>query len=155
MQSTPASASPRTRSVESVMHALMSVGRLIRQRGPGDTLDIGTFWLLKTISTHGSMRVTDLAQTANLDTSTVSRHVTQLHRSGLLERTPDPDDRRAQRVELSDAGREQLRTAIRNRIALLEQSLGSWELDDLEDLDRLLTRFVGDIENLTHDLEKA
>ena len=50
------------------------------------------------------MRVTDLAGCANLDTSTVSRHVAQLQRTGLIERTPDPDDRRAQRVELTAAG---------------------------------------------------
>jgi DNA-binding MarR family transcriptional regulator len=136
------------------MHALMSVGRLMR-RSAADTIDPGTFWMLKTIAAHGSMRVTELAQTANLDASTVSRHVAQLHRTGLIERTPDPDDRRAQRVELSPAGQSQLDEAIRNRIALLERSLEGWGAEDLEDLGRLLNRFIGDIDTLTHDLEKA
>jgi DNA-binding MarR family transcriptional regulator len=162
MQSTSLSTDPRTRSVESVMHALMSVGRLMR-RSPGETLDPGTFWMLKTITAHGAMRVTDLAQYANLDTSTVSRHVAQLHRTGLIERTPDPDDRRAQRVELSQAGRDQLDAAVRSRIALLEEGLGGWEPEELDDLGRLLTRLVGDLDTLTHglnqqlnqDLEKA
>ena len=40
----------RAKSVESVMHALMSVGRLMRQRPTDETLDPGTFWLLKTIA---------------------------------------------------------------------------------------------------------
>ena len=162
MQSTPLSTDLRTRSVESVMHALMSVGRLMR-RSPGETLDAGTFWMLKTIATHGSMRVTDLAQCANLDTSTVSRHVAQLNRTGLIERTPDPDDRRAQRVELSQAGQTQLDAAVRSRIVLLERGLGGWEPEELDDLGRLLTRLVGDLDTLTHgmthelnqDLEKA
>jgi DNA-binding MarR family transcriptional regulator len=136
------------------MHALMSVGRLMR-RSAADTIDPGTFWMLKTIAANGSMRVTELAQTANLDASTVSRHVAQLHRTGLIERTPDPDDRRAQRVELSPAGQSQLDEAIRNRIALLERSLEGWGPEDLEDLGRLLNRFIGDIDTLTHDLEKA
>jgi DNA-binding MarR family transcriptional regulator len=155
MQSTSLpSDSARTRSVESVMHALMSVGRLMR-RSAVDTVDLGTFWMLKTIASHGSMRVTELAQIAGLDTSTVSRHVTQLHRTGLLERTPDPDDRRAQRVELSPAGQSKLDEAVRNRIALLERSLEGWGPDELDDLGRLLNRFIGDIDTLTHDLEKA
>ena len=136
------------------MHALMSVGRLMR-RSAADTIDPGTFWMLKTIAAHGSMRVTELAQTANLDASTVSRHVAQLQRIGLIERTPDPDDRRAQRVELSPAGQSQLDEAIRNRIALLERSLEGWGPEDLDDLGRLLNRFIGDIDTLTHDLEKA
>jgi DNA-binding MarR family transcriptional regulator len=118
------------------MHALMSVGRLMR-RSAADTIDPGTFWMLKTIAAHGSMRVTELAQTANLDASTVSRHVAHLH------------------VELSPAGQSQLDEAIRNRIALLERSLEGWGPEDLEDLGRLLNRFIGDIDTLTHDLEKA
>jgi DNA-binding MarR family transcriptional regulator len=137
------------------MHALMSIGRLIRQRSQGETLDTGTFYMLKTINAHGSMRVTDLAALANLDTSTVSRHVAHLHRTGLIERTPDPDDRRAQRVRLSDEGATQLAAAFNSRRALLERSLDGWAPEDLEQLDRLLTRFVGDLDTLTEDLEKA
>jgi DNA-binding MarR family transcriptional regulator len=144
----------RTSSVESVMHALMSIGRLIRQRSQGETLDTGSFWLLKTLSTNGAMRVTDLAACANLDPSTVSRQVAQLHRAGLIERTPDPDDRRAQRVQASGFGLRQLDTALRARLAVLERTLDSWGPADVRELDRLLTRFVRDIDTLTENLEK-
>lgn len=133
------------------MHALMGVGRLMR-RSPGETLDTGIFWMLKTIAAHGSMRVTDLAQYAGLDTSTVSRHVAQLHRAGLIERAPDPDDRRAQRVELSAIGQAQLNAAVHSRIALLEQSLDGWGPEELDDLGRLLTRLVDDLDTLTHGM---
>jgi DNA-binding MarR family transcriptional regulator len=137
------------------MHALMSIGRLIRQRSQGDTLDTGTFWLLKTLRTNGAMRVTDLAACTNLDPSTVSRHVTQLHHAGLLERTPDPDDRRAQRVQASSLGLRQLEAALRARMAVLERTLDSWEPEEVRELDRQLTRFVGDIDTLTENLEKS
>ena len=155
MQLTAASSSPRIQTVQSVLHALMSVGRLVRQRGQGEPLEPGTFWLLKTVSSNGSMRVTDLAGSANLDTSTVSRHVAQLHRSGLLERTPDPDDRRAQRVRLSAAGQATLDRALAARTALLAHSLEGWSQSDLEELDRLLTRFVADVEHLSKNLERS
>ena len=39
--------------------------------------------------------------------------------------------------------------------ALLEKCLESWEARDLEELDRLLTRFAADIEALTQKVEKA
>jgi DNA-binding MarR family transcriptional regulator len=145
----------RTRSVESVMHALMSIGRLIRQRSQGETLDTGSFWLLKTLGSNGAMRVTDLATCTNLDPSTVSRHVTQLHRAGLIERTPDPDDRRAQRVQASSLGLRQLDVALRARLAVLERTLDSWQPTDVRELDRLLTRFARDIDTLTDELEKS
>jgi DNA-binding MarR family transcriptional regulator len=145
----------RTSSVESVMHAVMSIGRLIRQRSQGETLDTGSFWLLKTLAANGAMRVTDLATCTNLDPSTVSRHVTQLHRAGLIERTPDPDDRRAQRVQASGLGLRQLDAALRARLAVLERALDSWQPADVRELDRLLTRFVRAIDALNEDVAKS
>jgi DNA-binding MarR family transcriptional regulator len=137
------------------MHALLGIGRLMRQRGQGETLDTGSFWLLKTLSASGPLRVTDLAVCANLDASTVSRHVAQLNNAGLIERTPDPVDGRAQRVKLTEAGAERIETALCARRALLEKSLESWDPRDLDQLDRLLTRFAADVEALTQTMERA
>ena len=155
MQASVQSPSSRTASVESLMHALLGIGRLMRQRGQGETLDSGTFWLLKTLATSGPLRATDLAICANLDASTVSRHVAQLHSAGLIERTPDPVDGRAQRVKLSDAGTARINAALRARRDLLEKSLESWESRDLAELDQLLTRFAADVEALTQTMERA
>ena len=137
------------------MHALMSIGRLMRQRGQGETLDPGTFWLLRNIAANGSMRVTDIAQHANLDVSTVSRHVAQLQKTGLIERTPDPDDRRAQLVRMTATGQQKLTADLRTRTTLLERSLESWSLEDLDQLDRAMSRFVADVETLTENLENS
>ena len=155
MQVSVQSTSSRTASVESLMHALLGIGRLMRQRGQGETLDSGTFWLLKTLATSGPLRATDLAICANLDASTVSRHVAQLHSAGLIERTPDPVDGRAQRVKLSDAGTARINAALRARRDLLERSLESWDSRDLAELDQLLTRFAADVEALTQTMERA
>jgi DNA-binding MarR family transcriptional regulator len=145
----------RTASVNSLMHAILSVGRLMRQRGQGETLDTGSFWLLKTLAASGPQRVTDLAGCLGLDVSTVSRHVAQLHNAGLIERAPDPVDGRAQHVELSTAGISRVDAALSSRRALLERCLESWDPRDLEELDRLLTRFAADVEALTQTMEKA
>ena len=127
----------------------------MRQRGQGETLDTGSFWLLKTLAASGPLRVTDLAACANLDASTVSRHVAQLDSAGLIERTPDPVDGRAQRVKLSPPGAQKIEAALRSRRALLEKSLESWDPRDLDQLDRLLTRFAADVEALTQTMERA
>jgi DNA-binding MarR family transcriptional regulator len=151
VQSSPPS---RKASVDSLMQALISVGRLMRQRTHGETVDGGSFWLLKNLAASGPQRVTDLAVCAGLDASTVSRHVAQLHSAGLIERAPDPADGRAQRVKLSAAGRERFEAVLDTRRSLLEKCLESWDSGDLAELDRLLTCFAADVEALTQSMEK-
>ena len=123
----------------------MSIGRVMRQRVPGDQLEPGMFWLLKNLAMHGSIRVTSLAACTNLDTSTVSRHVSQLERDGLIRRGPDPDDRRAQLVELSDRGSQLLEEGFRRRRAILSRTLDHWESADVAQLEHLLGRLVLDM----------
>ncbi len=159
MQATMVTHEPGSESahavVDSVLTALMAVGRSMRQRVDGDGLDPGTFWLLKNISSAGPLRVTELAGCTNLDTSTVSRHVAQLDRAGLVERTPDPDDGRAHRIQLTSDGRTQLHGAFERRRALLRQALDGWDPDDVVELERLLGRFVSDVDTLNAELEHA
>jgi len=141
-------------AVESVLYALMTIGRLMRQRISGDGIDPSTFWMLKGLASRDAMRVTELAALANLDASTVSRHVAQLHRSGLIDRTQDPDDGRAQLVTLSERGRQLLIDGMARRRELLARSIADWENTDIETFDRLLGRFVGTLENNT-ELEQV
>lgn len=150
-----AAAPPREASVESVLYALMTIGRLMRQRMHGDAVDPGTFFLLKRLADRDAMRVTELAALANLDASTMSRHVAQLHRSGLIERTQDPDDGRAQRVAVSEHGRELLNISMIRRRAVLGKSVEDWDSSELETLGRLLGRIVHNIEHNIdeHDTE--
>jgi DNA-binding MarR family transcriptional regulator len=145
---------PPSSPEESVLYGLMSIGRLMRQRLHKDDMDPATFWLLKGLAQHGDQRVTELAAFANLDASTVSRHVQQLQRAGLIERTPDPADGRAQRVALSSLGRVRLQEGMARRRALLNRSFEGWDREDIRTLDRLLARFVGNIEH-NSELEQA
>jgi DNA-binding MarR family transcriptional regulator len=153
-RSTDQSASSNDSVVDSVLMALMAVGRLMRSRVDGDDMDPGSLWLLKTLA-FAPLRVTELAESAGLDPSTVSRHVAQLDRSGLVERTPDPADGRAHRLELTPEGRTRLDEAFRRRRALLSRSLSGWDSADIERLGRLLSRFVDDIKQVPTDLERA
>ena len=130
------------RAIESVLDDLMAIGRTMRRRMVGDGLDPGLFWLLKTVGDSGTLRLTELAACANLDTSTVSRHVAQMQRAGLVERAPDPDDGRAQRVMLTDHGRRAFEQAQSRRRALVADALHDWDATDLDRLQELLGRLV-------------
>lgn len=139
--------------LDSVLLALMSIGRLMRQRVDGDVLDPGSTWLLKNLHSRGSMRISELAGCVNLDASTVSRHVAQLQTLGLVERTGDPDDGRASLLGITTEGRARLEQAFDRRRALLTGRVQDWPADDIDQLARLLNRFVTDIDPNHHDLE--
>jgi len=138
-------------AVDAMLTALMTVGRVMRRRQGDDAVDPGTFWLLKTISHRGPLRITELATATHLDTSTVSRHIAQLERNGLVERTPDPADGRAQLVGISVGGQQQLDEAFQRRRDVLESTLADWDADDIADFERLLVKFVSGINNEPED----
>jgi DNA-binding MarR family transcriptional regulator len=137
----------RRQLVAEVLDVLMGVGRRFRRRSATATIDPGAFWLLRSLLDEDPVRPTDLATSLGLDTSTVSRHLSQLHRAGLVERSVDPDDRRAQRVELSEAGRVEVDAALASRRRLLERSMSDWSDEDIELLHHLITRMLAGLES--------
>jgi DNA-binding MarR family transcriptional regulator len=54
----------------------------------------------------GPLSQTDLARRARVETQTMSRTIERLEREGLVERQPDPADRRRQVVTRTSAGHE-------------------------------------------------
>lgn len=65
---------------------------------------------------------TELAARVGLDASTLVRLIDKLQERGLLERQPDPNDRRARRLVLTPAGEEEVRE-IRQRLLEIEHEL--------------------------------
>src|SRR3954471_343507 len=111
---------------DAVMSLMMALGRRLRQRQPGDAIDYSAFPLLKLLSHQGPMRLSALAAVIGLDASTVSRHARQLEDRGLIERTGDPDDRRASRVTVSEHGNQCLAQAFETRRHLITDALDGW-----------------------------
>jgi len=59
-------------------------------------------------------RLTVLAARAGLTHQSVGEVVTELERRGYVERIPDPTDKRARLVSLTDLGRDLVRAAVRH-----------------------------------------
>jgi DNA-binding MarR family transcriptional regulator len=91
-------------------------------------------------------RTTELAACLHADTSTISRQVTTLVDAGLVERTVDPDDRRATILQLTSAGRDVFTAMKADRDRMLGAVLAAWPEADVADLVRLLTRFNDDFD---------
>jgi DNA-binding MarR family transcriptional regulator len=81
-----------------------------------------------------------------LDQSTVSRHVRALEQLGLVERTGDPDDRRAALLSLTPAGKERLAAIITERRAIFSSATAGWSDDDRAQLAGFIDRMARSLE---------
>jgi DNA-binding MarR family transcriptional regulator len=90
----------------------------------------------------GPLRVKELAVQLRLDSTTVTRHVDDLERRGLVVRETDPRDRRAVLVQLSSRAQELLEEAEAERRGSLRDGLQDWSVADREAFVRLLSQFV-------------
>jgi DNA-binding MarR family transcriptional regulator len=128
--------------IEGVMHAFTRIGRRLKAKQPGDMLDHSAHVVLFALRCNGALRLSDLAGKLELDASTASRHVRSLEQLGLIRRSPDPDDGRAFRVELTEQGIEQWEASARHRIELLSAAMEGWSEEDVQTFERLMTRFA-------------
>ncbi|MGW7683685.1 MarR family winged helix-turn-helix transcriptional regulator [Kribbella sp. NPDC054772] len=128
--------------IEGVMHAFTRIGRRLKAKQPGDTIDHSAHVVLFALRCNGALRLSDLAARLELDASTASRHVRSLEQLGLVRRSPDPDDGRAFRVELTEQGLEQWEASARHRMELLSTAMEGWSEEDVQTFERLMTRFA-------------
>ena len=135
--------------IEGVMHAFTRIGRRLKAKQPGDTIDHSAHMALFVLRCSGALRLSDLAARMELDASTASRHVRGLEQLGLVRRSPDPDDGRAFRVELTEQGIEQWESSARRRMELLSEAMEGWSEDDVVTFERLMTRFADGVTTLT------
>jgi len=129
-----------------LLTAFMAVARWLKPRSAdGRRIEPGAFYALHAVACHGPIRLSDLAGRLNLDASTVSRHVRNLEQAGYLDRTPDPADRRASQVFLSEAGRSVLCATVEVRRARVAAALAGWSEPDRHQLVTLLTQLAEDL----------
>jgi DNA-binding MarR family transcriptional regulator len=91
-------------------------------------------------------RTTELATSLHADTSTVSRQVAGLVDLGLVERTADPEDRRAMILVPTQAGRALFEEMQQDRDRMLARIVTDWPPGEVETLVKLLGRFNDDFD---------
>jgi len=90
-----------------------------------------TYFLLTHLAASGPMRGADLSGAFGMDKGGVSRQVQTLVDLALVERLPDPDDRRAILLDATDDGRERLAAVSQNRSDRFDERLSGWSDADL------------------------
>lgn len=98
----------------------------------------GEYKVFTTIVQREKATQTELVEALMADKGLISRTVRELERLGLVERTPDPDDRRSSVLSPTAAGLARLAAARAPRDNALVDALSEWRIDDIRSLTRLL-----------------
>ena len=96
--------------------------------------------LLMAMRQLGQPKMSELAASLDLNARTITTAVDTLEREGILERRPDPTDRRATRLLLTDAGREQIAEWQKFQGELAESAMAPLSADERRSLKRLLDK---------------
>lgn len=104
-------------------------------------LDRSAYLLLHHIRSFGSIGVKALADEFQLDISTVSRQTAALEQKGYVKRTPDPEDRRAYFLEITELGTTEYLAYKLGRLNRISELLKDWSDEDTQQFGRYLERF--------------
>ena len=110
--------------------------------GPSERTERARRQLLAAIAQNEPATLNEVAMTVDRGAPAVSRSVDSLVRSGLVERTQDPDHRRRLALRLTEAGRERLssRVAGNSNLRVKLERLANSELRAVERAIEILER---------------
>ncbi|MEZ5101647.1 MAG: MarR family transcriptional regulator [Thermoleophilia bacterium] len=112
-------------------------------------LDFGLFDVLATLRRIGPpyrLAPSELNQWCMLTSGAMTARLDRLERAGLVQRLPDPDDRRGLLVELSPAGRALIDELVVEHVANQERLLEPLTADERDQLARLLRKLLATLE---------
>jgi MarR family transcriptional regulator, transcriptional regulator for hemolysin len=88
----------------------------------------------------------DLAAAVGIEGPTLTHHLDGLEKSGLIDRSRDPDDRRAVRVELTDAGEKRFQRLAKAAIGFDQRLRAGLTDDELDAFRSVLARLRENVE---------
>src|SRR4051794_38639937 len=139
-----------TSRADSLRHLEREVGVLIRRikrvigeraRAVHPDLQPASYLMLSWLVDQGPVRATSMVENFNIDKGAVSRQLQHLDDLGLVVRTPDPDDGRANLVAVSDDARRRLADVAEHRRKWLDEQLGDWTAEELENFATTLEKY--------------
>jgi DNA-binding MarR family transcriptional regulator len=108
-------------------------------------LQPGEFDVLATLRRSGApymLSPTRLYEAAMISSGGMTNRLDRLEHAGLVERRPDPDDRRGKLIALTVAGRRVIDETITRHVANEEQLLSALTIAEQETLNVLLRKLI-------------
>lgn len=102
--------------------------------------------MLSTVSEAGKIRMNELAAKLDIQARTVTDFVDALEKDGLLIRIPDPTDRRATLIQLTELAQSYLSKALEQQAVIAEQLIQNLTAEQRKELLELLSLLMNDKE---------
>lgn len=115
--------------------------------GVHDAIDVNSYPVISGVARTGPISAAALGAEIGVDRSLASRKAASLVSAGLLRSSPDPADRRATLLDLTEEGRRVVDTLRRNLTVVIDERLRHWSASDRHELAGLFGRFVHDLTN--------
>ncbi|MFE2595514.1 MarR family winged helix-turn-helix transcriptional regulator [Streptomyces sp. NPDC057617] len=150
--------SPDTAGIERALTRIAYLTGRVRQHDrlmamAGVPLDRAAVALLRQIAESDPLRPGELAARLGVEASHITRQVQHLEKAGYVIRVPDPDDRRAQRIQLTPSGRATVDRIREASCRAMQVALAAWSPEELRQLATLFNRMVDDF--ITHADEEG
>jgi len=137
------------RALEQEMGVLVRrIRRLIAERARMVHPDLSpvAYSMLMALNDSGPRRASDLVDLFSIDKGAVSRQVSALLDLGLIERSPDPEDRRAAILAITEEGSRRLSTIAEMRRREVIDRLSGWSDEDLRGFVAVMARYNSELE---------
>ena len=129
---------------ESLMTAHSALMSVFGAEGMWGEVSMREYDVLYTLSKHPDpMRICEIQSGVLLSQPALSRMVDRLEHRGLLSRQQDPEDRRAMRISLTEAGADlQRRVGLAHAKSVAREVGGALEPEELHELGRLCAKLA-------------
>jgi DNA-binding MarR family transcriptional regulator len=137
------------RALEHEMGVLVRrIRRVIAERARMVHPDLSpvAYSMLMALNDSGPRRASDLVDLFSIDKGAVSRQVSALLDLGLIERSPDPEDRRAAILAITYEGTQRLETIREMRLREVSERLSGWNEEDLRAFVKMMGRYNNALE---------
>lgn len=101
------------------------------------------FFLLMHVRYHNHCSISALSERMGISPAAVSQLVDKLVHTGLLERTEDPDDRRARQVALSTKGKDLIKKGLAERYRWVDDLAESLNIEQRASVSEALEILTG------------
>jgi DNA-binding MarR family transcriptional regulator len=136
--------------VMATIGALLEAGQLLEKQclipfAAKFGLQKGEFDVIATLRRAGApyeLTPTNLYEAMLLTSSAMTSRIDRLERAGLVERGPDPMDRRGVRVRLTAKGLDLINDIMPQHVANELEALSSLDARERKELDRLLAKLI-------------
>lgn len=126
--------------VEQFARLFFRIQRLMDRRMTEQGTSLARTKLLIYLERQANARACDVATFFSLAPRTITEAIDGLERGGLVERHPDPTDRRAKRIVVTGAGRRAIAASAPLRDQLIGQIFGALDDDERARFNQLLDK---------------